>query len=263
LRASVPYSWSQPLKRLRLLILGGTSEASALARQVADQPDVAATLSLAGATAEPAPTPITRRVGGFGGAEGLAAFLTREHIDAVVDATHPFASRISANAVDACSATGTPLVVFSRPPWTREAGDRWIEVATIEEAVEALGAAARTVFLTQGRLQLAAFARAPQHRFIVRAIDRPAEIDALPGCKLILARGPFPLADELALMRREHIEALVTKNSGGDATYAKIEAARALEIEVVIVLRPPAPEAETLHDLDAVLGWIDSHRQTT
>jgi precorrin-6A/cobalt-precorrin-6A reductase len=233
-----------------------------LARRIADQPDVAAILSLAGATAEPASTPITRRIGGFGGAEGLAAFLARERIDAVVDATHPFASRISANAIAACGATRTPLVVFSRPPWAREPGDRWIEVATIEAAVDALGAAGRTVFLTQGRLQLAIFARAQQHRYIVRAIDRPAEIDALPGCKLILARGPFSLVNELALMKRERIEALVTKNSGGRATYAKIEAARALKIEVVIVLRPPAPEAETHHDLDAVLAWIANHRRT-
>ena len=130
----------------------------------------------------------------------------------------------------------------------------------MDDAVDALGARPRTVFLTQGRLQLAAFARAPQHRYIVRAIDRPAEIGALPDCKLILARGPFSLADELALMQRERIEALVTKNSGGRATYAKIEAARALGIEVVIVRRPPAPEAETLHDLDAVLAWIAAHR---
>jgi precorrin-6A/cobalt-precorrin-6A reductase len=192
----------------------------------------------------------------------LAAFLAREHIDAVVDATHPFASRISANAVAACGATRTSLVVFSRPPWTREPGDRWIEVAAMEDAVTTLGVRPKTVFLTQGRLQLAAFARAPQHRYIVRAIDRPAEIGALPGCELILARGPFSLADEIALMRNEGVEALVTKNSGGDATYAKIEAARALEIEVVIVRRPPAPEAETLHDLDAVLAWIAHHRRT-
>jgi precorrin-6A/cobalt-precorrin-6A reductase len=192
----------------------------------------------------------------------LAAFLAREHIDAVVDATHPFASRISANAVAACGATRTPLVVFSRPPWTRESGDRWIEVAAMDDAVHALGTQRKTVFLTQGRLQLAAFARAPQYRYIVRAIDRPADIDALPGCKLILARGPFSVANELALMRNEGVEALVTKNSGGDATYAKIEAARALEIEVVIVRRPPAPEAEMLHDLGAVLVWIADHRRT-
>jgi precorrin-6A/cobalt-precorrin-6A reductase len=231
-------------------------------RRLADEPDTVPVLSLAGATANPAQAPIPQRVGGFGGAEGLAAFVARERIDAVVDATHPFASRMSANAVAACLATGTPLVVFTRPPWIREAGDRWIEVATMDDAVDALGTQRRTVFLTQGRLQLSAFVRAPQHRYIVRTIDRPAKIDALPDCMLILARGPFSLADELALMQREQIEKLVTKNSGGRATYAKIEAARALKIEVVIVRHPPAPEAETLYDLDAVLAWIGAHRAT-
>jgi precorrin-6A/cobalt-precorrin-6A reductase len=220
-----------------------------------------ATLSLAGATANPAPTPIPRRIGGFGGGEGLAAYLKAQRIGAVVDATHPFASRMSANAVAACCATHTPLVVFTRPPWTPEPGDRWVEVATMDDAVAALGAKPRRVFLTQGRLQLSAFARAPQHRYIVRAIDRPAEIDALPDCKLILARGPFSFADELALLKRERIEALVTKNSGGRATYAKIEAARVLGIEVVMVRRPPASEAETLHGLDAAMAWIAAHRR--
>jgi len=247
--------------RLRLLILGGSSEASALARRIADELNVAAVLSLAGATTNPAPAPIPRRVGGFGGAEGLAVYLAAERIDAVVDATHPFASRMSANAVAACRATGAPLVVFTRPPWAREDGDRWTEAATMEEAADALGSQPRTVLLTQGRLQLAAFAQAPQHRYIVRAIDRPTEINALPHCKLILARGPFSLADELQLMKRERIEVLVTKNSGGRATRPKIEAARALEIEVVMVRRPPAPEAETLYDLDAVMAWIASHRR--
>jgi precorrin-6A/cobalt-precorrin-6A reductase len=231
-------------------------------RRLADKPDTAPVLSLAGATANPAQAPIPQRVGGFGGAEGLIAFLVHQRIGAVIDATHPFAARMSANAVAACRATDTPLVVFTRPPWIREAGDRWIEVATIEEAVDALGTKPRTAFLTQGRLQLAAFARAPQHRYIVRAIDRPEEIGALPDCMLILARGPFSLADELALMQREQIEKLGTKNSGGRATYAKIEAARALKIEVVIVRHPPAPEAKTLYDLDAVLAWIGAHRAT-
>ena len=217
-------------------------------------------LSLAGATANPARSPIPQRVRGFGGAGGLAAYLAAEQIGAVVDATHPFASRMSANAVAACRATDTPLVVFTRPPWTPEPGDRWLQVATMDEAALALGAEPRTVFLTQGRLQLASFARSPQHRYIVRAIDRPAEIDALPNCKLILARGPFSLADELALIRNESVQALVTKNSGGAATYAKIEAARALGIEVVIVRRPPPPEAETVYNLDAVMSWIAAHR---
>jgi precorrin-6A/cobalt-precorrin-6A reductase len=179
----------------------------------------------------------------------------------VVDATHPFAARMSANAVAACRAAQTPLVVFTRPPWTREPTDRWIEAASMKDAADALGTRAKTVFLTQGRLQLSAFLRAPQHRYVVRAIDRPTEIDALPGCRLILARGPFSLADELALMRNERVEALVTKNSGGRATYAKIEAARMLGVEVVIVRRPAAPEAETLDDLDAVVSWIAAHRR--
>ena len=250
------------MKRLRLLILGGTLEASALARRVADKSDIAPILSLAGATGHPAQAPIPQRVGGFGGAEGLIAFLGRERIGAIVDATHPFARRMSANAAAACRTTATPLVVFTRPPWTRQAGDSWIEAATMDEAVDALGTTPKTVFLTQGRLQLAAFARAPQHRYIVRAIDRPEEIDALPHCKLILKRGPFLLDDEAALMRNEKVEALVTKNSGGRATYPKIEAARALGVEVVILRRPPAPEAETLHDLDAVMAWIGTHRET-
>ena len=220
-----------------------------------------AILSLAGATAYPAAAPIPQRIGGFGGADGLAAYLADEQINAVIDGTHPFASRMSANAVAACRAAGVPLVVFTRPPWTSKPGDRWTEVATVEDAAEALGEKPRTAFLTQGRLQLAAFLKAPQHRYIVRAIDRPAEIELLPKCKLILARGPFSLADELELMKREQVEALVTKNSGGRATYAKIEAARALKIEVVIVRRPPAPEAEALDDLDAVMAWIASHRR--
>jgi precorrin-6A/cobalt-precorrin-6A reductase len=167
---------------------------------------------------------------------------------------------MSANAVAACRAVGAPLVVFTRPPWTRQRDDRWIEVQTMEEAAEALGATPRTAFLTQGRLRLAAFARAPQHRYIVRAIDRPAQVDALPDCKLILARGPFSLGDELELMKRERVEALVTKNSGGRATYAKIEAARALKIEVIVVRRPTAPEAEAVFSLDEVTAWIRARR---
>lgn len=167
---------------------------------------------------------------------------------------------MSGNAAAACRASATPLVVFTRLPWAPLEGDRWNEVATMEEAVDALGLKCKTVFLTQGRLQLAAFARAPQHRYIVRSIDPPAEADALADCRLILARGPFALEDELALMRDEEVQILVTKNSGGRATYPKIEAARLLGVEVVVVRRPKPPEAETLHDIDSVMAWIASHR---
>ncbi len=245
---------------LRVIILGGTTEASALARRLAGEANIEPLLSLAGATRNPAPAPIPQRVGGFGGPEGLARFIKAERIDAVVDATHPFAARMSRNAVEACRATGTPLVVFTRPGWTKQEGDRWTEVADMEAAVDALGATRKSVFLTQGRLQLAHFARAPHHHYIVRSIDRPAEVDALPDCRLILARGPFALEDELALMREEKVEALVTKNSGGSATHAKIEAARALGVEVVIVARPPVSGAETLGKLEAVMDWIQARR---
>lgn len=251
-----------PLTRLRLLILGGTSEASALARRLADESWAAPVLSLAGATANPAPQPIPQRVGGFGGAEGLAAYLTRERVAAVIDATHPFAAGISANAAAACRAAHIPLVVFTRPPWRPQFGDRWIEVPTMVAAVEALGAKRKIVLLTQGRLQLAPFARAPQHRYVVRAIDPPAETNALREYKLILARGPFSLTGELDLMRSERIETLVAKNSGGGATYPKIEAARALGISVVMLWRPAAPEAEALHDLVEVMDWIAAHRRS-
>ena len=244
----------------RLLILGGTSEASALARRLAGEPDLEAVLSLAGATANPAPAPIPQRVGGFGGPEGLAAYLRSKPIDLVVDATHPFAARMSANALSACSATATPLVVFTRPPWVRQEGDRWNEVATMEEAVDALGASRKTVFLTQGRLQLATFACAPQHRYIVRAIDPPAEVAALADRRLYPRARAVRASRRTALTRDEKIEILVTKNSGGRADLSEDRGDAPLGVEVAIVRRPKPPEAETLHAIDSVMAWIASHR---
>ena len=217
-------------------------------------------LSLAGATQNPAPAPVRQRIGGFGGPAGLAAFVQGDAIDAIVDATHPFAARMSANALAAAQATATPLLVFTRPPWMRQDGDRWIEVDTVDAAANALAGVRRNVFLTQGRLQLAAFARQPQHRYVVRAIDRPGDIDTLQDCRLVLARGPFSLDDEIALMRDEKITMLVTKNSGGEATYPKIEAARSLGVEVIIVRRPKPPENRTVYNLDDAMAWIRAHR---
>ena len=245
---------------LRLLILGGTTEASALARALADRTDISPILSLAGRVANPKPAPIPTRVGGFGGVEGLSAYIRDNEIAAVLDATHPFAEQISTNAAAACTATHTPLVVFTRPPWTRGPGDRWIEIDDLADAPDALGEPPRRVFLTMGRLQLRHFTRAPQHDYLVRAIDRPDEIDALPRARLILARGPFGLADEESLLRQERIEFLVTKNSGGESTYAKIEAARNLGITVVIARRPASGGIETLTSLAAAIGWIEAHR---
>ena len=251
-----------PNEPMRLLVLGGTAQASALADALADRAGVAATLSLAGRTQDPAPSRVPMRIGGFGGVEGLRAYLKTERIDAIVDATHPFAAQMSRHAAQACVAAAVPLLAFTRPPWARQSGDHWIEVDTMDAAARTLGAVPRDVFLAQGRLQLAAFAAAPQHRYLVRAIERPPDIDALPHHRLILSRGPFKLAEEEALMREANIAILVSKNSGGGATYAKIEAARRLGLPVVMVRRPAKPPIAQTARLEEVLGWIDGlHRK--
>ena len=255
-QASVPYSWSRPLHRHCLLILGGTSEASALSRRLADEPDVAAILSLAGATATPAPLRQSRDASAASAApKAWRRFspesASRRHPrDPSLRCAHVRERRRSLPDDRYAARRLHPSVVDTRGrrPLNRGRDNGCGRRRSWAKATDSLSDARR--------LQLAAFARAPQHRYIVRAIDRPAEIGALPDCKLILARGPFSLADEAALMRNEGIEALVTKNSGGRATYAKIEAARALGIEVVIAA--PAARARSrnaarsrrCHDLD-------------
>jgi precorrin-6A/cobalt-precorrin-6A reductase len=244
---------------LRLLILGGTTEANALAAALAGRENIDAILSLAGRTQQPTRSALPMRIGGFGGAAGLRAYCEAERIEAVIDATHPFAAQMSRHAAEACQAAKIPLLAFTRAAWTAQDGDRWIAVETMEGAARALGEEPRNVFLTQGRQQLAAFASAPQHRYLVRAIERPTAIDALPSHRLILARGPFRLADEEALMRREGIEFVVSKNSGGEATYAKIEAARNLGVPVVMVRRPAKPAVAQTARLEDAMAWIEAH----
>jgi len=240
---------------LRVLILGGSSEASHLARAVAGLPGIDPVLSLAGRTRNPELPPIPHRIGGFGGVPGLAAYLRAERIDLLVDATHPFAERMSANAVAACDETGVGLAVFTRPPWRAGQGDRWTEVDGAEAAARAIGGAPRRVFLTVGRQQVAAFEAAPHHHYLIRAIDPPDPAPNLPHAELLLSRGPFALEDEVRVMRRHGIEMLVSKNSGGDAARAKLDAARALGIPVIL-MRAPAREGAVFHDLDTLLAWI-------
>ncbi len=245
---------------MRFLILGGTSEATALCGALAVRADLRPTLSLAGRTAHPAPPAVPHRTGGFGGVAGLGAYLRAEAIAAVVDATHPFAARISAHAAAACAECGVPLVAFTRPPWRPGPGDRWTEVPDLGTAVAALGAEPRRALLTVGRLGLAAFRAAPQHHYLVRTIDPPDPADLPPDAAVVLDRGPFRLADEEALMRRERVDVLVTKNSGGAAAAPKLEAARALGVWVIAVARPPvAGGREELFALGDVLAWIDAH----
>jgi precorrin-6A/cobalt-precorrin-6A reductase len=245
---------------MRLLILGGTTEASALARSISGRQDLDPVLSFAGRTRGPVTPPIPFRIGGFGGIEGLKAYLAQREINAVMDATHPFAAQMSRHAVAACRDLGLPLARFSRPEWRPQHGDRWLSVPDMASAARALGFAGRRVFLTVGRLSLAEFAAAPQHHYIIRTIDPADAIAELPSHQLLQARGPFAVADEIDLMRRQRVEVLVTKNSGGAATEPKLAAARALGIEVVMIERPPVEATATFYALEAALAWIEDHR---
>ncbi len=248
---------------LRILILGGTTEASALARLLAGDPRFDATLSLAGRTASPKSQPLATRIGGFGGAEGLARFLRDERIDVMVDATHPYAARISANAVAAHRATGIPLASLVRPGWVAQPGEHWREVRSANEAAERLGPSPRRVFLSLGRQELHAFAAAPQHHYLARVIDPPEQAILPPNLRLLQARGPFDRAAEVRLMREEGIDVLVSKNAGGTATYAKIEAARELGLPVIMIARPDKPAGEIVTGAEAALTWLEQHLQAT
>lgn len=246
---------------MRLLILGGTTEAAALAAGLAGRSDITVTLSLAGRTSHPKPVPVPTRVGGFGGAEGLRAWVVAHDITAVIDATHPFAAVISRNAAAACAALGRPLLGLRRPPWQAGPDDRWIRVGTMERAVAALGETPRGVFLTVGRQELAPFAAAPWHRYVVRTIEPIGDALPAPDVATIRDRGPFDESRERALMEAHRIAVLVTKHSGGTATYGKIAAARALGLPVVMVERPAKPAVASVASVDEALAWIEAHRR--
>ncbi len=241
----------------RVLILGGTAEAAALARALAGEPRVAVTTSLAGRTRAPAELPGAVRRGGFGGAQALADYLKTRAVDLLVDATHPFAARISRNAAQACAAAGVPRLVLTRPPWTAREGDRWTPVPDAGAAAAALPGLGARVFLTIGRQELAAFAGLDDIWFLVRLVEPPEDPIPLEDFRLVLGRGPFSLAQETVLLRAHGIEAVVSKNSGGAGTYAKIEAARALDLPVVMVERPALTEGETVETVAAARAWIE------
>jgi precorrin-6A/cobalt-precorrin-6A reductase len=226
-----------------------------LARRTAGEPGLGTVTSLAGRTRRRAEIPGEVRVGGFGGAEGLARFLRKQAIDLLVDATHPFAAVMAHNAAEACGATGVPRLKLLRPAWRKEAGDRWIEVENTARAAEALPKLGRRVFLTTGRQDLAAFAGLADIWFLVRLVEPPETPVPLARHELVLARGPFDEAAEAALMQNHGIEALVAKNSGGKATYAKIAAARRLGLPVVMIRRPDAPAGETVETVDQAIAW--------
>ncbi len=242
---------------MRVLILGGTTEARRLAERLAGRSDVAATLSLAGRTAAPAAQPVPVRIGGFGGAQGLADYLSQERTDALIDATHPYAAVISANAAAAAASTGVRLLALRRPPWVPIAGDRWTEVADMQAAAAALGGTPRRVFLALGRKELAPFAGAPWHHYLVRSVDPVEPPLAVPHAHYVTGRGPFGEADDRALLEEHQIEIVVAKNSGGTATYGKIAAARALGLPVVMLRRPVLPQVPAVETVEDALAWLD------
>jgi precorrin-6A/cobalt-precorrin-6A reductase len=251
------------MKPAKLLILGGSGEAADLARALDGDARFTVTLSLAGRTSEPAQLPGRLLTGGFGGAEGLARVLAEERFDLLIDATHPFAVQMKANAIEAGRAANVPLLAIRRPAWVPRDGDRWIMVESLEAAAVAIGEEPRRVFLTTGRMELAPFRKAPQHLYIVRSVEAPSPKDLPPRVELIAARGPFNLADERALLEERAVDVIVTKNSGGAGAAAKLDAARALSLPVIMVERPDLPEAPCVETVADALSWLEWHHGST
>ncbi|MGH1464898.1 MAG: cobalt-precorrin-6A reductase [Cognatishimia sp.] len=246
---------------MHLLILGGTTEASNLAQAVADR-DIPAMFSYAGRVTTPRSQPIAHRVGGFGGADGLAAYIRESNITHVIDATHPFAAQMSWNAFRACTATKTPLVALTRPPWQAQAGDNWTLVPDIDSAVTTLNGPAQRIMLALGRLHMNAFAAQPQHHYVLRLVDAPTTPPALPNHSVIVARGPFETAGDMALFQNHQIDLVVCKNAGGQGAEAKIHAARALNLPVIMIDRPELPPRATRATAEEIFDWLSHHPAT-
>ena len=241
-------------EKRHVLVLGGTGEAVKLADRAAR--DWRVTYSLAGRTQAPSlPSSVEVRSGGFGGADALAAWIAEHRADAVIDATHPFADRIAANAAEACEKTGTPRLKLVRAPWVRHLDDDWREVPDVAAAAASLPSLGKKIFLSVGRSELAAFAGVEGKSFLVRTAE-PLSDCPLAGAEIVVGRGPFSLAHEVWLLRSHGIDAVVSKNSGGDATYAKVLAARELGLPVVMVARPAPPAGPAARTIADAVAWL-------
>jgi precorrin-6A/cobalt-precorrin-6A reductase len=244
----------------KLLILGGTTEATALCDALAGDLRFDTLLSYAGATRTPRPPKVPYRVGGFGGGTGLATFLRAGGFDLLIDATHPFAARMKHNAAAAAEIIGLPFLAIQRPEWQPVPSDAWTMVPSMAAAAIALGTQPKRVMLTIGQKDLAAFRAAPSHHYIVRSVDPPDAETLPPDAVVISARGPFREADECQLLQHHRCDILVTKNSGGSATMAKLAAARSLGIAVVMVQRPaPLAGIATAATATEALAWLAAH----
>jgi precorrin-6A/cobalt-precorrin-6A reductase len=243
----------------RVLILGGTGEAAQLAAQAVALPGVEVITSMAGRVRHPVAPAGRMRIGGFGGVAGLIDYVRQQHVELLIDATHAFATQMSHHVATVAQVCGLPHLMLVRPPWEPVSGDYWLAVESIAAAVAALPGIARRVFLTIGRQELAAFAPLQGLWFLMRMIDPPLPDTPVPSGTLILERGPFTPEGERQLLQTYAIEAMVSKNSGGDATYAKIIAARELGLPVVMVQRPPMPPGEQVADVEHAMAWLRQH----
>ena len=242
-----------------VLVLGGTGEARAIAAALDGAEGVRVISTLAGRVADPRLPRGEVRIGGFGGPGGLAAYVEAEGVDAVVDATHPFAERMSWSAFEACAQTGTKLLRLQRPPFARDPAIDWREVASLEQAAALLPGAGRRVFVTTGRQGLAAFADVTGAFFLIRCVEAPDPAALPPARAVLLDRGPFTVEGELALIDRYALDVLVTKDSGGEMTRAKLAAACRRGLPVIVVARPSRPEAETVQTVQEALAWLGEH----
>ncbi|MFN3971738.1 MAG: cobalt-precorrin-6A reductase [Gemmobacter sp.] len=240
---------------MRVFLLGGTTEAGDMAIALAAA-GINATYSYAGRTAAPRNQPLPQRTGGFGGPQGLAACLADGGYTHLIDATHPFAAGISSNAVAATTTLGLPLIALERPPWAPTPGDRWTMVPDLAAAVTALPATPKRIFLAIGRLHLDAFAGAPQHHYLLRLVDPPACPPPLPQTQTVVSRGPFTAAGDTALMRDHGTDLVVAKNAGGTGARAKLDAARALGLPVILIDRPHIPARPTAACVAEVMAWL-------
>jgi precorrin-6A/cobalt-precorrin-6A reductase len=240
-----------------ILVLGGTAEARQLAAALHGR-DIPVTSSLAGSVSAPRLPVGEVRIGGFGGPDGLARWLREHRVGAVIDATHPFAARISASAVAACQAAGVALLRLERPGWSQRPGDRWVWVDDMDGAAAAVCSLGSRVLLTTGRQGLAAFAADATSWYLIRCVDPPSP-PLPPRHRLILDRGPYTLAGELSLIDSHRIDLLVTKDSGGTLTVAKLDAARRRGLPVIVVRRPPGAGAATVGSVSEALEWACAH----
>lgn len=239
----------------KILLLAGTSEARKLACSLADMPEFSVTASLAGVTRAPAALGVETRIGGFGGAAGLVEYLQRHGTGIVIDATHPFAVNITGNAAKACAQTGVDHMVMQRPGWQPETGDRWHFVDQLDQAAALIPKGA-VVFLGTGRQTLPRFANLADHRLICRQIDPPDGAFPYPNGRFQVGKPPFSIEDEIAFFKRESIDWLVVKNSGGMASRSKLDAARALGLPVILQRRQPVPVANRVETVEACLSWL-------